>query len=256
MSSRWLHERRNEHYYNRAKSEGYRSRASYKLKQLDEEHHFFRGAKNVLDLGAAPGGWLQVAAEAVGSEGKVIGLDLKEIYPLENKNVETIIGDVTDPKVQEEVLSRFNGKADVILSDMAPNVMGVWEVDDLRQIHLARTALSIADRLLREDGWIVIKVFQGKEHEAFIREVRSMFRKVYIVKPKASRKGSAEVYVVAHELRRDRVLPDEFRRDYALSISVEEQDNTPLPGDNLPDYGEPKEWSKKLAEHLRKDPRD
>ncbi len=161
MSSRWLHERRSEHYYNRAKAEGYRSRASYKLKQLDEEHHFFRGAKNVLDLGSAPGGWLQVAAEAVGSEGKVIGLDLKEIYPLENKNVETIVGDVTDPKVQEEVLSRFNGKADVILSDMAPNVMGVWEVDDLRQIHLARTALSIADKLLRDDGWMVVKVFQG-----------------------------------------------------------------------------------------------
>ncbi len=244
MSSRWLHERKNEHYYNKAKEEGYRSRASYKLKQLDEEHHFFTDAKRVLDLGAAPGGWLQVAAEAVGSDGVVIGLDLKEIDPLENENVQTIVGDVTDPKVQAEVLSRFKGKADVVLSDMAPNVMGVWEVDDLRQIHLARTALSIADRLLREDGWMVVKVFQGKEHEAFIRDMRAMFRRVYIVKPKASRKGSAEVYVVAKDLRKDRVLPEELRTEMKLHEGTSEEDDSPLPGENLPDYGEPREFKK------------
>jgi 23S rRNA (uridine2552-2'-O)-methyltransferase len=246
MPSRWLHERKTEHYYNKAKSEGYRSRASYKLKQLNEEFKFFEGATRVLDMGAAPGGWLQVAGESI-EGGLVVGVDLKEIDSLYMENVETIVGDVTNPEVQEEILGRFRGeKADVVMSDMAPDVMGVWEVDDLRQIHLARTALSIADKLLKEDGWMVVKVFQGKEHEAFIREMRAMFERITIVKPLASRKGSAEVYVVAKNLRKDRVLPEDFRKDKKPQPIVEEgEDTKPLPGENLPDYGEPEEYGKK-----------
>jgi len=245
MPSRWLHERKTEHYYNKAKEEGYRSRASYKLKQLNEEFRFFDGAKRILDLGAAPGGWLQVAGESI-KGGLVVGVDLKEIFPLYMDNVETIVGDVTDPKVQDEILGRFQGeKADVVMSDMAPNVVGVWELDDLRQIHLAKTALSIADKLLKYDGWMVVKVFQGKEHEAFIRDMRAMFENVYIVKPKASRKGSAEVYVVAKNLRVDRVLPEEFRKDQKPQTPIEEEEyKGPLPGNKLPDYGEPEEYRK------------
>jgi 23S rRNA (uridine2552-2'-O)-methyltransferase len=239
MPSRWLHERKTEHYYNKAKEEGYRSRASFKLKQLNDEFHFFDGAKRVLDLGAAPGGWLQVAGELI-TGGRVVGVDLKEIEPLYMENVETIVGDVTDPEVQATILSRFKGeKADVVLSDMAQNVIGIWEVDDLRQIYLARMALSIADRLLKEDGWMIVKVFQGLEHEAFIRDMRVMFERVHIVKPKASRKGSAEVYVVAKDLRKDRVLPEDFRKDTKPpEIKEWKEDEKPLPGDNLPDYGE------------------
>jgi 23S rRNA (uridine2552-2'-O)-methyltransferase len=241
MPSRWLHERKTEHYYNKAKLEGYRSRASYKLKQLNDEFHFFNGAKRILDLGSAPGGWLQVEGESI-QGGLVVGVDLKEIEPLYMDNVETIVGDVTDPEAQAKVLSRFRGeKADVVLSDMAQNVIGVWEVDDLRQIHLARTALSIVDKLLREDGWMVVKIFQGKEHEAFIREMRAMFMHVYIVKPKASRKGSAEVYVVAKNLKKNRVLPEEFRPDRKTAPIVEEEEK-PMPGENLPDYGEPEDY--------------
>jgi len=242
MPSRWLHERKTEHYYNKAKAEGYRSRASYKIKQLDDEFHFFKDAKRVLDLGAAPGGWLQVAGESI-EGGLVLGVDLKEIESLYMENVETIVGDVRDPEVQADILSRFKGeKADVVMSDMAQNVMGVWEVDDLRQIHLARIALSIADRLLKPNGWMVVKIFQGKEHEAYIREMRAMFEKIFIVKPKASRKGSAEVYVVAKNLRSDRVFP--------VSLTGEEpeppeKEEAPLPGENLPDYGEPEEYGKK-----------
>ncbi len=244
MPSRWLHERKTEHYYNKAKEEGYRSRASYKLKQLNEEFGFFDGAKRVLDMGAAPGGWLQVAGESI-EGGLVIGVDLKEIYPLVMDNVETIVGDVTDHDVQEEVLSRFQDvKADVVLSDMAPNVIGIWEVDDLRQIYLAGIALRIADKLLKENGWMVVKVFQGKEHEAFIRDMKAMFEKVFIVKPKASRKGSAEVYVVAKNLRKDRVLPKENRNEETLPVEEKEAEG-PLPGDQLPDYGEPMEYSEK-----------
>jgi 23S rRNA (uridine2552-2'-O)-methyltransferase len=245
MPSRWLHERKTEHYYNKAKAEGYRSRASYKLKQLNDEFRFFEGAKRVLDMGAAPGGWLQIAGESI-EGGLVVGVDLKEIDSLYMENVETIVGDVTDPEVQEEIQGRFRGeKADVVMSDMAQNVMGVWEVDDLRQIHLARTALSIADKLLRDDGWMIVKVFQGKEHEAFIREMRAMFERIHIVKPLASRKGSAEVYVVAKNLRKDRVLPEDFRKDRKPQPIVDEGDAEPLPGENLPDYGEPEEYGKK-----------
>ena len=247
MPSRWLHERKTEHYYNKAKAEGYRSRASYKLKQLNDEFRFFEGAKRVLDMGAAPGGWLQIAGESI-EGGLVVGVDLKEIDSLYMENVETIVGDVTDPEVQEEIQGRFRGeKADVVMSDMAQNVMGVWEVDDLRQIHLARTALSIADKLLRDDGWMIVKVFQGKEHEAFIREMRAMFERIHIVKPLASRKGSAEVYVVAKNLRKDRVLPEDFRKDRKPQPIVDEGDAEPLPGENLPDYGEPKNTVKRSS---------
>jgi 23S rRNA (uridine2552-2'-O)-methyltransferase len=246
MPSRWLHERKTEHYYNKAKEEGYRSRASFKLKQLNDEFHFFDGVKRVLDLGAAPGGWLQVAGELI-TGGRVVGVDLKEIEPLYMENVETIVGDVTDPEVQATILERFRGeKADVVMSDMAQNVIGIWEVDDLRQIYLARMALSIADRLLKEDGWMIVKVFQGLEHEAFIRDMRVMFERVHIVKPKASRKGSAEVYVVAKNLKKDRVLPEDFRKDTKPpEIKEWKEDEKPLPGDNLPDYGEPEEYGKK-----------
>lgn len=125
MSNRWLHERKDEHYYNKAKEEGYRSRASYKLKQIQNKFGIFDDANNVLDLGAAPGGWLQVASENVDAyEGRVLGVDLKPIKPLYAENVATIVGDVRDLEVQEEILNAFEGKADVILSDMAPDVIG------------------------------------------------------------------------------------------------------------------------------------
>lgn len=236
---RWMHERKNEHYYQKAKQEGYRSRASYKLKQLNEEYHFLKNAKKILDLGAAPGGWLQVASEELNGEGLVLGVDLKEIEPLDSDNVETIQGDATDPEVQREILNRFDGKADLILSDMAPNVSGIWEIDDLRQIHLTRIALAIADKLLRIDGWMVVKVFMGPEHESFIQDMRNMFEKVFIVKPKASRKSSAEIYIVAKNLKTNRVLPLEPAQQNE-EIILDGEDEEPIPGDQLPIYEEKK----------------
>jgi 23S rRNA (uridine2552-2'-O)-methyltransferase len=225
--SRWIHERKNDHYHQRAKEEGYRSRASYKLKQIQNRFGVFDGARYVLDLGAAPGGWLQVAAEHVPEDGLVVGVDLEEIKPLWEPNVMTIVGDMRDPAVQEEVMGCFDGKADVILSDMAPDVMGEWDVDQYRQIDLARIALRVADRLLKPGGWFVVKIFQGGEHQRFIGEVRAMFEYVKNFKPKASRKQSAERYLVARGLRPDRVLP-RVRGDRG-----EEEDEGPLPGDQL-----------------------
>lgn len=211
MSSRWFNERKNDPYYRWAKEQGYRSRAAFKLIQLEERFGFLEGARNVLDLGAAPGGWLQVASESVGDEGLVLGVDLYEIEPLGLPNVETLVGDITDEETQDEIMDMFQGKVDVILSDMAPDISGTWDLDQYRQIYLARVALVIADRLLKRKGWMVIKTFQGSEHGKFIREMRDMFETVKIVKPKATRKKSAEIYLVARNLKSDRRLPEEFR---------------------------------------------
>lgn len=164
MSNRWVHERKDEHYYNKAKEEGYRSRAAYKLKQIQNKFRIFDNAKYVLDLGAAPGGWLQVASENIDEDGLVLGVDLNPIEPLYKENVITMVGDLREPEVQEDILNYFDGKADVVLSDMAPDVIGEWDVDQFRQIHLARIALKLCDKLLKEEGWFVVKIFQGGEH--------------------------------------------------------------------------------------------
>ena len=213
MSNRWLNERKREHYHLRAKEEGYLSRAAFKLLQLEERFHLLEGAKKVLDLGAAPGGWLQVASEAIGDDGLVLGVDLQEISSLGLPGVETLVGDVTSEDTLQEIREFFKGKVDVILSDMAPDVSGVWDLDQFRQIHLARVALVVADELLQEDGWFVVKTFQGSEHEKYVHEVREMFELVKIVKPKASRKKSAEIYLVAHRLKSPRRLPEGFRQE-------------------------------------------
>jgi len=187
-----------------AKEQGYRSRAAFKLKQLNRQFRFLEGARYVLDLGAAPGGWLQVASEAVADDGLVVGVDLDEISPLGFGNVRTLAGDVTDGETLRRIRDMFPGDVDVVLSDMAPNVSGVWEVDHQRQIHLARSALRIAKSVLKPDGWAVVKVFQGSDYDRFLGEVKHMFEFVKVVKPRASRKASAEVYLVARGLRPER----------------------------------------------------
>jgi 23S rRNA (uridine2552-2'-O)-methyltransferase len=212
MSSRWLKERKHDPYYRWAKEQGYRSRAAFKLIQLNERFGFLEGARNVLDLGAAPGGWLQVVSESISDEGLVLGVDLDEIEPLSLPNVETLVGDITNDEIQDEILDKFQGRVDVILSDMAPDVSGTWDLDQYRQIYLARVALVIADRLLKRKGWMVIKTFQGSEHGRFVREMRDMFETVRIVKPKATRKKSAEIYLVARNLKSKRRLPEGFRQ--------------------------------------------
>ena len=197
MSRRWLAERRRDPYHRRAKEEGYRSRAAFKLKQLDERFGFLDGAKYVLDIGAAPGGWLQIVAEAVGEDGLVVGVDLEKIAPLGLDNVKTIVGDIMEEETVERLEDFFPGRVDVVLSDLSPKVSGAWEVDHFRQIELARTALKVSERVLKPRGWFVVKVFQGSEYDAFLDDVKEAFSYVRVVKPRASRKGSAEIYVVA-----------------------------------------------------------
>ena len=199
MSGRWLNERKNDPYHRWAQEQGYRSRAAFKLMQLDERFNFLKAGRKVLDIGAAPGGWLQVACEAVGDHGMVVGVDLEPIEPLEYSNVETLQGDILDEETREEIREVVNGKLDVVLSDIAPNVSGNWEVDHFRQIDLAKMSLSIASRMLKKNGWFIVKVFQGSEYDRYLKQVKTLFKKVKVVKPKASRKRSAEIYIIANQ---------------------------------------------------------
>ena len=202
MSRKWLAERKSDHYYRMAKRLGYRSRAAFKLKQLNDRFQFFKDARSVLDLGAAPGGWLQVASEELGENGVVLGVDLEPISPLGLNNVSTMIGDINRSETLDQIRQKFSGKFDVILSDTAPNISGVWEIDHLRQIDLAMAAIHIAEKLLKSDGWMVLKVFQGSEYERFLNDVKNAFIYVKVIKPSASRKVSAETYIVVRKLKK------------------------------------------------------
>ncbi|MWG34734.1 23S rRNA (uridine(2552)-2'-O)-methyltransferase [Halomarina oriensis] len=181
-------------YYNRAKQEGYRSRAAYKLKQLNEESHLVEAGDTVVDLGAAPGGWLQVAAELVGDHGTVVGVDLQRIEDVDG--VETVRGDMTDEDVRAELVDRV-GEADVVLSDMAPNMTGEYNLDHARSVHLARQAFETAMEVLAPGGDFVAKVFDGPDLADLKADVEHEFRYVREVRPKASRKESSELYLVA-----------------------------------------------------------
>lgn len=200
MSRRWLAERKREPYHRMAKEQGYRSRAAFKLLQLDQKYGFLKGARYVLDVGAAPGGWLQVVSEAVGPNGLVVGVDLVRIESFEAENVRTIVGDILEEKTVDTLRKMFPERVDVVLSDLSPNVSGVWDLDQYRQIELARAALNLAKTLLKPRGWFVVKVFQGSDYDAFLKELRKDFGFVKTEKPKASRKASAETYVLCSKL--------------------------------------------------------
>lgn len=172
----------------------YRSRAAFKLMQIDERFNIFRIGDSVVDLGASPGGWLQVALEKVGESGKVIGVDLVYIRKLEG--VETIVGDITDPDTIRELLERFGGKADVVTSDMAPNIGGNYSTDHARSVHLANHALDVCDRLLKENGKLVMKVFMGDLFSQLKHHAELRFDSVSVYTPDATRKASSEVYVI------------------------------------------------------------
>ena len=197
-----MRERKRDLYYRLAKKHGFRSRAAYKLKQMQKKYRIISRGDVVVDLGAAPGGWMQVAREAVGEKGFVLGVDLREIRPLGYENTATIKADVTEPDTPKKILDAIPRKADVVLSDLAPNVSGIWELDHARQIELAEKALKIAEEVLKPEGNMLIKVFQGEMMEDFIRKLKRRFRHVKLVKPKASRSRSAEIYVLGFGFRK------------------------------------------------------
>ncbi|MFB6129549.1 MAG: SAM-dependent methyltransferase [Salinigranum sp.] len=184
-------------YYNRAKQEGYRARSAFKLKQLDETANLFSRGDTVVDLGAAPGGWLQVAAEAVGPGGRVVGVDLQRIGPLEADTVDTVRGDMTEAETRERLRDLLDGDgADVVVSDMAPNMTGQYSLDHARSVHLARQAFGVAAELLVAGGDFVVKVFDGPDLAELREDVEDEFQYVRAVHPDASRDSSSELYLV------------------------------------------------------------
>jgi 23S rRNA (uridine2552-2'-O)-methyltransferase len=188
-------------FYKRAKKEGYRARSAYKLLELNREFRILRPGMRVVDLGAWPGGWVQVAAELVGPTGKVVGIDLVALEPFAFPQVTLLHGDAADPVQQEKIKAALGGPADVVLSDMAPKLTGIREVDEARSMELCRLAFTIASTLLRPGGSLLLKVFMGPEHKVFLAEVQAHFSSVKTTKPESSRKGSAETYVFASGLK-------------------------------------------------------
>jgi 23S rRNA (uridine2552-2'-O)-methyltransferase len=196
LPNAWVNERKREYYYRKAKEEKFRSRASYKLLQAVKKYNFIKPGYVVLDLGAAPGGWTQAARKLVEESGFVLAVDLKQIESFDESNVRTVIGDVSEPQTVKVILELLPHSADVVISDVAPNVSGIWELDNARQIDLAQQSLKVAVSVLRYGGNFFVKVFQGSSTNRFIKEVRRQFSFVKMVKPRASRSKSAELYVL------------------------------------------------------------
>ena len=197
----WIQDRKRDYYYQKAKAENYRSRATYKLSQAAKKYHFIRRGDVVVDLGAAPGGWIQVARKIVGKTGFVLGVDLKQIAPFPQDYVRTIVADFTELETLQQIMDFLPRKADVVLSDASPNISGIWELDNARQIDLADQALRLALSLLRPSGNFFVKVFEGNMLPSFVKTVKKHFAVVKVVKPKASRAKSSELFLLAMKLK-------------------------------------------------------
>jgi len=195
-SKRWLAEHFDDAYVKQAQQQGLRSRAAFKLQELQEKYRLITPGMTVVDLGAAPGGWCQVALPLVTSGGKVIALDILGMEPL--PGVEFIQGDFTEDEPLARLEQALGGRmVDLVMSDMAPNMSGMATVDQAKAMYLAELALEFVKEHLKPGGDFVVKLFQGTDFDSFVQQVRSMFTKVQVIKPKASRPRSREVYLLA-----------------------------------------------------------
>ncbi len=195
-SKRWLSEHFDDHYVKMAQQQGLRSRSAFKLLELQDKYQLIRPGMVVVDLGAAPGGWCQAVKSLLGPKGRIIGLDILEMEPLEG--VEFIQGDFTEDEPLHELEQLLDGqKVDLVLSDMAPNMSGMAAIDQAKAMYLAELALEFVKEHLKPGGDFVVKLFQGTDFDGYVREVRSVFEKVQVRKPKASRPRSREVYLLA-----------------------------------------------------------
>ncbi|SUZ61334.1 uncharacterized protein METZ01_LOCUS14188 [marine metagenome] len=195
-SKKWLKDHFDDVYVKKSKEEGYRSRASYKLLEIQRRDMLFKSGMTVLDLGAAPGGWSQVAAELVGKRGRVLASD---ILPMDSiANVEFVQGNFAERQVLDELLNRLSGaRADLVISDMAPNMSGIKDIDQPQVMYLAELALDMTKSVLKPGAYFLVKVFQGEGFESFRQELRKNFDTVKTRKPKASRPKSHEIYLLA-----------------------------------------------------------
>ncbi len=196
----WHHQHVNDFYVKQANEQGWRSRAAFKLLEIDDKDHLLRPGALVVDLGCAPGGWCQVAVERMKGQGRIVGIDLLECVGM--NNVTFIQGDFTEDAALAELESAVDGKKlDLVLSDMAPNISGVDSSDQAKSYYLAELALDFAGRHLKPEGAFLIKVFQGAGFEDYVRLLRQVFSTVAVRKPKASRDRSREVYLLGKGLK-------------------------------------------------------
>ncbi len=196
--TRWYKERQREAYYRKAKKEGYRARSAYKIQQIHERFTVVRKGEAVVDLGAAPGGWSQMLLELVGPQGLVVGVDLQRIKPIGGARF--LQGDFTRKETQDRLSGILaetgRSRVDAVVSDMAPDMSGNYELDQVRSVQLAEIALAFADKHLRKGGAFVCKVFEGADFPPFRDQVKSRFKRVHQYHPAASRKSSSEVYLI------------------------------------------------------------
>jgi 23S rRNA (uridine2552-2'-O)-methyltransferase len=199
-SGRWLQRHVKDPYVRQAKADGFRSRAAFKLLEVNTRHRLLIPGARVVDLGAAPGGWSQVAAQKVGFKGRIVAVDLLEVAPI--SGVTLLRGDFRQPEVQARLAAELGGeKADVVLSDMSPNISGIASADQARAAELVRAAIDFSRLQLAAEGALLVKIFQGEEFAALHAELKQAFRKVDIIKPTASREESRETYMLARGLK-------------------------------------------------------
>lgn len=196
---RWLEKQRNDGFVRRAAAQGFRSRAVYKLQEIDQRDRILARGLKVLELGAAPGGWSQYVASRIGNTGQLVAVDLINMDPVQN--VHFVLGDFTVPAVQSEIRTLLGGAADLVLSDMAPNITGIRDIDQIRFVELLDSALEFASSVLKPGGSMLMKVFEGSEVKRFRDRCAQAFQKTEVRKPSASRSGSKEYYLLARGLR-------------------------------------------------------
>ena len=193
--------RRKDAFYRRARAAGYRARSAYKLAETDDRFRLLRRGDFVVDLGAWPGGWLQVILERVGAEGRVVGVDLTEIPPFGTPNVLLVTGDVRDPATAQSVLDLLGRRADVLLSDLSPKLTGVRAADEARFADLVGATLDLLPSLLRPGGRLLTKLFMSPDHERIVDRLRASFGDLKVTRAEATRQGSAELYAIAFDHR-------------------------------------------------------
>jgi len=203
-SSRWLQRHVSDEFVKRAQKDGYRSRAAYKLEEIDRADGLLRPGMTVVDLGAAPGGWSQYTVRRMGKSGRIVALDILAIEPI--LGVEVIQGDFTDSEVLDSLKERLAAAAvDLVISDMAPNITGVTASDQAKSVYLAELALDFAAQTLKPGGNLLLKTFQGEGYAELHRTMKQQFEKLLTRKPKASRSESSEIYLLGKGFKRPKV---------------------------------------------------
>ena len=203
--TRWYTEKKHEHFYKQAKQNGYRARSAYKLKQIQKKYNIINKNDTVIDLGAAPGGWSQIAQQLTGDKGRVVGVDILPIKPI--PGIIFIQGDMTQDETLELIKQQIpKQKADVVISDMSPDISGNYDVDQARSIYLCEKALQTARVFLKNGGCFLCKVFEGADLEDFILLVKNYFKSVKRYSPPASRKSSSEIYIIGKNFRKSYLL--------------------------------------------------